>query len=88
MSANQPPPTHLTLELEPLDTADAQKLGAATATPVKAAASSERAVFHPNTRAKTDRRVLADRRQELRMTPDRRQKDRRPRKTWEGGSNL
>ena len=89
MSGNQTPPSPpFTLELEPLDADDAKKLAAVTATPVKAATTSERAIFHPNTRAKSDRRVLADRREELRMTPDRRKGDRRPRKTWEGGHNL
>lgn len=47
--------------------------------------------FHADTRnkVKTDRRVLADRRQVLRFEPDRRSgKERRPRKTWEPGKNI
>jgi hypothetical protein len=48
-----------------------------------------RAQFKVDTRSGKDRRVLADRRQELRFESDRRSgKDRRPRKTWEPGSNL
>lgn len=56
---------------------------------VAATVPTGRATFHPNTRSKTDRRVLADRRQELRFKADRRSGlDRRPKKSWEPGSNL
>ena len=68
------------LALEPLDAAPAAQ-AAAPATP--------KAQFKVDTRAGRDRRVLADRRQEFRMTPDRRSgKDRRPRRSWEPGHNL
>lgn len=66
--------------LEPIETDEALKI--APADPAK---------FHADTRnkIKTDRRVLADRRQVLRFEPDRRSgKERRPKKTWEPGKNL
>lgn len=66
------------LALEPMD----DKVTAATApgAPVK---------FHADTRCGKERRLLADRRQELRFQADRRSGlDRRPKKTWEPGSNL
>lgn len=45
--------------------------------------------FHADTRNGRDRRLVADRRQELRFQADRRSGlDRRPKKTWEPGSNL
>lgn len=45
--------------------------------------------FHADTRSGKERRLLADRRQEIRFQPDRRSGlDRRPKKTWEPGSNL
>ena len=48
-----------------------------------------RASFQLDTRSGNDRRQLADRRQVLRFEPDRRSgKDRRPRRSWEPGSNL
>ncbi len=48
-----------------------------------------RAVFHPNTRDRGDRRSSADRRQQARMQKTRRAAmDRRPRTTWENGHNL
>jgi hypothetical protein len=48
-----------------------------------------RASFKVDTRSGKDRRLTADRRQELRFKPDRRSgKDRRPRRSWEPGSNL
>ena len=66
------------LSLEPLE-GEAAAPGAPTA-PVK---------FHANTRSKADRRVQADRRQMFRMDPDRRSgKSRRPKTSWEPGSNL
>ena len=52
-------------------------------------APGEKSVFHANTREGRDRRVNPDRRQTLRMEPDRRSgKDRRPRAGWEPGKNL
>lgn len=54
-----------------------------------ASVADGRASFKVDTRSGKDRRLLADRRQELRFEPDRRSgKDRRPRRTWEPGSNL
>jgi hypothetical protein len=48
-----------------------------------------RAKFHADTRARADRRVGGERREQLRMTPDRRSgKDRRPRHGWQPGKNL
>lgn len=45
--------------------------------------------FHVDTRSGKDRRLVADRRQEIRFQADRRSGlDRRPKKTWEPGSNL
>lgn len=45
--------------------------------------------FHANTRSKSDRRVLADRREMYRLDPDRRSgRDRRPKTSWDPGSNL
>lgn len=55
------------------------------------AVSGQPAAFHANTRSKTktERRVLADRRVEIRFQADRRAgKDRRPKKSWEPGSNI
>lgn len=47
------------------------------------------ASFHPDTRSKHDRRVVADRRVELRFEPDRRSgKERRPKVSWDPGRNL
>jgi hypothetical protein len=68
------------LALEPLD---------AGPTPAAGAPAAPKAAFNVDTRAGRDRRVLADRRQEYRLTPDRRSgKDRRPRRSWEPGRNL
>ena len=54
-----------------------------------AGVSEGRASFQVDTRSGKERRVLADRRQELRFGSDRRSgKDRRPRRSWEPGSNL
>ncbi len=51
--------------------------------------SEGRASFQIDSRDGKERRVLADRRKELRFSADRRSgKDRRPRRTWEPGSNL
>jgi hypothetical protein len=48
-----------------------------------------RASFKVDTRSDKERRLLPDRRQELRFESDRRSgKDRRPRRSWEPGSNL
>lgn len=45
--------------------------------------------FHANTRSAADRRVLGDRREMYRLDPDRRSgRDRRPKSSWEPGSNL
>lgn len=67
-----------TLSLEPLEGQAAAP--GAPAAPVK---------FHANTRSNTDRRVQGERRQMFRMEPDRRSgKSRRPKATWEPGSNL
>ena len=58
---------------------------------VAPAVSGQPAPFHANTRSKTktERRVLADRRVEIRFQADRRAgKDRRPKKSWEPGSNI
>ena len=66
------------LALEPMD----DKITAATAP----AAPGK---FHANTRSTTHRRMLADRRVEIRFQADRRSgKDRRPKVSWEPGSNL
>lgn len=65
------------LSLEPMDG------------PVAPAEVKEPAKFHANTREKIERRVTADRRQEFRFQADRRTgKDRRPKASWEPGSNL
>ena len=48
------------LTLEPMDSG-----------PIKPVASGKSEI-HPNTRKKTDRRVLADRREQIRFEPDRR----------------
>lgn len=67
------------LSLEPLE-GEAPRAPDAPQAPVK---------FHANTRSKTDRRVLADRRQMYRLEPDRRSGlSRRPKTSWEPGSNL
>jgi hypothetical protein len=51
--------------------------------------ASAPAKFHPNTRSKSDRRVQADLRTEIRNEADRRTGlDRRPKASWEPGSNL
>jgi len=55
-----------------------------TAAPVTMAPAQ----FKANTRSKSDRREGADRRESLRFQNDRREKDRRPRKSWESGKNL
>lgn len=48
-----------------------------------------RARFQIDLRGGKERRILPDRRQELRFSPDRRSgQDRRPRRSWEPGSNL
>jgi hypothetical protein len=66
------------LALEPLD-----------AGPMPAAVDVAKAQFNVDTRNGRERRVQADRRQEYRLTPDRRSgKDRRPRRSWEPGRNL
>ena len=65
------------LSLEPLD---------APATP---SSGKGPAKFHANTRDKIERRVAAERRQQFRLESDRRTgKDRRPKTSWEPGSNL
>jgi hypothetical protein len=46
------------------------------------------AQFKVDTRKQSDRRKGGERRETLRFQEDRRQKDRRPRKTWESGKNL
>ena len=59
--------------------------------PIDAPAPDNAVAFkiHPNTRTKTDRRVTADRRVELRFEDDRRSgKNRRPKSSWEIGRNL
>ena len=59
------------------------------AAPTPAAPATGRAKFHAQTRDGGDRRVQGERREQLRMTPDRRtDKDRRPRSSWERGKNL
>lgn len=53
------------------------------------AVAEGRAKFMVDSRSGKERRVLPDRRQVLRFEPDRRSgKDRRPRRSWEPGSNL
>jgi hypothetical protein len=48
-----------------------------------------RARFQIDLRSGKERRILPDRRQELRFSADRRSgQDRRPRRSWEPGSNL
>ena len=48
-----------------------------------------KAKFTANTREGRDRRATGERREQLRMTEDRRAgKDRRPRTGWERGKNL
>lgn len=57
--------------------------------PAPAAPAAGRAQFHAESREGRDRRVNGERREQLRMTPDRRSgKDRRPRSGWEPGKNL
>ncbi len=66
------------LALEPMD--DKGSAASAPGAPVK---------FHADTRSGKERRLLADRRQEIRFQADRRSGlDRRPKKTWDPGSNL
>jgi hypothetical protein len=68
------------LSLVPLDEERPSVPASPTAGPAK---------FHANTRDGGDRRVQGERRQQLRMTADRRSgKDRRPRTSWEPGKNL
>jgi hypothetical protein len=51
--------------------------------------ASGRARFQIDLRSGRERRLLPDRRQELRFSADRRSgQDRRPRRGWEPGSNL
>ncbi len=70
------------LQLAPVDEA------APVAAPV-GGVSEGRATYQVDTRSGKERRVQADRRQEFRLTPDRRSgRDRRPRRTWEPGHNL
>ena len=55
----------------------------------KPEASSGRARFQIDLRSGKERRLLPERRQELRFAADRRSgQDRRPRRSWEPGSNL
>ena len=69
------------LALEPLDAGPTPLAHAPVAAP--------KAQFKADTRSGRDRRVLADRRQEYRLTTDRRSgKDRRPRRSWDPGHNL
>jgi len=65
------------LSLEPMDTEPAPS-------------ALKGPLFHAETRTKSkERRVTADRRVEIRFQDDRRSgKDRRPKKSWEPGSNL
>jgi len=57
--------------------------------PAAAAPVSGRARFNVDVRSGRERRLLPERRQELRFSADRRSgKDRRPRRSWEPGSNL
>lgn len=66
------------LALEPMD--DKVTAASAHGAPVS---------FHADTRSGKHRRLVADRRQEIRFQADRRSGlDRRPKKTWEPGSNL
>lgn len=68
------------LSLEPIVEVEALKIALAPA-----------AQFHANTRSKTrvDRRVVADRRQDIRFESDRRSgKERRPKSSWEPGKNI
>ena len=56
---------------------------------VRPAPASGRARFQIDLRGGKERRILPDRRQELRFSSDRRSgQDRRPRRGWEPGSNL
>jgi hypothetical protein len=55
----------------------------------KPEASTGRARFQIDLRSGKERRLLPERRQELRFSADRRSgQDRRPRRSWEPGSNL
>ena len=66
------------LALEPLAEGDAAP-----------AATPGRARFNVDLRSGKERRLLPDRRQELRFEADRRSgQDRRPRRGWEPGKNL
>ena len=66
------------LALEPLANGDAAP-----------AATPGRARFNVDLRSGKERRLLPDRRQELRFEADRRSgQDRRPRRGWEPGKNL
>lgn len=57
--------------------------------PASSAPVAGRAKFQVESREGRDRRVNGERREQLRMTPDRRSgKDRRPRSGWEPGKNL
>lgn len=68
---------------------DGVSLEPAAAEEKSAGVREGRANFQIDLRSGKERRVLADRRQELRFQADRRSgKDRRPRRTWEPGSNL
>lgn len=68
------------LSLEPIIVDEALKI-----------ATGPAAKIHSNARSKTrtDRRVVADRRQVIRFEPDRRSgKERRPKSFWEPGKNI
>lgn len=76
-AADLPPRPFDQLALEPDTAADAP------------APAAGRARFQIDLRSGKERRLLPDRRQELRFSADRRSgKDRRPRRSWEPGSNL
>ena len=73
----------------PFDALALAPLDASPANAPVAGVADTRATFRVDTRSGKDRRVHADRREEFRLTPDRRSgRDRRPRRTWEPGHNL
>ena len=76
--------------LEPIDAESADK-AKAPAAPAEPVANKGPSTFHPNTRdhVKSDRRLEAERRVELRYQEGRRKGvDRRPKKSWDPGNNL
>lgn len=75
------------LALEPMH--ENATSGSSSSSPGAGSAPGVPAKFHADSRSGKERRLLADRRQELRFQAEHRSGlDRRPKKTWEPGSNL